>query len=182
MFSCKIQVCNRSSSSHCWLTRKCTLEHVSPFAPPPLQRLQHYYETFRLRSSLWYANTCGASAYASSLTSKRQIPKFHAKAHITTCHLYADCRLASKKVSAKLSPNNNLEPLVLTILNSLSAPNQWFTCVHFYDKYLTNSIFRIFPARSPPRLFTSAAVGGLKPPPSQRFRDIYSHLLHSTEC
>jgi hypothetical protein len=35
-----------------------------------------------------------------------------------------------------------------------------------------------FPQRSPPRLFTDAACGGLKPPPAGRLRRTYLHLLH----
>jgi hypothetical protein len=36
-----------------------------------------------------------------------------------------------------------------------------------------------FPRRSPPRLLTGAARGGLKPPPAERLRRAYLHLLHS---
>jgi hypothetical protein len=37
-----------------------------------------------------------------------------------------------------------------------------------------------FPQRSPPRLLTGAARGGLKPPPAGRPRRTYLHLWHST--
>jgi hypothetical protein len=38
-----------------------------------------------------------------------------------------------------------------------------------------------FPRRSPPRLFTGAAHGGLLPPPARRQRRASLHLLHSTD-
>ena len=37
----------------------------------------------------------------------------------------------------------------------------------------------LFPTRSPPRLLSAAAVGGLKPPPARRLRGTFPHLLRS---
>ena len=39
---------------------------------------------------------------------------------------------------------------------------------------------RLFPQRSPPRLFTVAACGSLKPAPDGRLRGAYPHLLCSS--
>jgi hypothetical protein len=39
--------------------------------------------------------------------------------------------------------------------------------------------FGLFLSRSPPRLLNAAAVGGLEPPPVQRLRGVYPHLLCS---
>ena len=38
-----------------------------------------------------------------------------------------------------------------------------------------------FPQRSPPRLLTDAACGGLRPPPARRSRGALPHLWHSTD-
>jgi hypothetical protein len=38
-----------------------------------------------------------------------------------------------------------------------------------------------FPQRSPPRLLTDAACGGLRPPPAGRSRGALPHLWHSTD-
>jgi hypothetical protein len=39
---------------------------------------------------------------------------------------------------------------------------------------------RLFLGRSPPRLLSAAAPGGLKPTPESRLREAYSHLQHSS--
>jgi hypothetical protein len=46
------------------------------------------------------------------------------------------------------------------------------------EPHLTRS-FPPFPQRSPPRLLTVAACGGLEPAPDGRLRRTYPHLLHS---
>src|ERR1700736_3799614 len=60
----------------------------------------------------------------------------------------------------------------------LSTPNQRFACAHLSRPYLTR-LFPPFPQRSPPRLLTVAACGGLEPAPDSRLRGAYPHLLHS---
>ena len=53
-----------------------------PFAPSPLQRLQHYYELVRHCAPHWYSHAYGTSTCVSPLTSERQLPPFHTKAWI----------------------------------------------------------------------------------------------------
>jgi hypothetical protein len=52
----------------------------------------------------------------------------------------------------------------------LTTRHQWFACARLRDPYLPRSTARLFPRRSPPRLLTAAAHGGLRPPPAQRPR------------
>jgi hypothetical protein len=47
---------------------------------------------------------------------------------------------------------------------------EWFAYAHLSESYLPRSYAVTFPNRSPPRLFTSAALGGLKPAPASRLR------------
>jgi hypothetical protein len=70
-------------------------------------------------------------------------------------------------------------PLVLTTSWRFSIRLQRFAYAHLLAPYLTQSLLRLFPPRSPPRLLTVAAGGGLKPPPERRLRGAYPHLLHS---
>jgi len=52
----------------------------NPFAPVPLQDVQHYYGLFRPRASLRYSHACGSATCVSPLTSRRQVPTFRTKA------------------------------------------------------------------------------------------------------
>ena len=70
-------------------------------------------------------------------------------------------------------------PLVLTASERFSIRLQRFACAHLREPYLTQSLPRLFPLRSPPRLLTAAARGGLKPSPDRRLRGASPHLSHS---
>src|SRR5260370_8759838 len=52
----------------------------------------------------------------------------------------------------------------------LSMRQQWFAHARLLVAHLTRSRPGLFPERSPPRLFTSAASGGLGSPPARRAR------------
>ena len=56
--------------------------HVTPFAPPPLQRLQHYYEVIRPCAPHRELHPYGSSTWIIPLPSERQVPTFHTKAWI----------------------------------------------------------------------------------------------------
>lgn len=62
-----------------------------------------------------------------------------------------------------------------------STPHQWFTCVQLLKSHMTRSLPRLFPTRSPPRLFTVAAVGCLIPAPYRRYRGACPHHLQSSK-
>ncbi len=57
----------------------------------------------------------------------------------------------------------------------VSTRRQWFTHVRLLDPHLTRSQARRLPQRSPPRLLTAAACGGLRPPPAGRPRRVTRH-------
>jgi hypothetical protein len=56
---------------------------------------------------------------------------------------------------------------------------EWFACARLSESYLPRSLAVTFPKRSLPWLFTSAALGGLKPAPASRLRGARPHLLRS---
>src|SRR5271166_2852444 len=57
-------------------------EHVSPFAPFPLQKLHHYYELIRPCPPHWYFRFHGSAIYTFSLSIDRQVLKFRALAKV----------------------------------------------------------------------------------------------------
>ena len=59
------------------------LEDPGTFAPPPLQRLPRYYALVRSCAPLRYSEARGATTCLAPFTSGRQVPTFHAEAHIT---------------------------------------------------------------------------------------------------
>ena len=61
---------------------KSHFEHVSPFAPFPLQKLHHYYELIRPCPPHWYFRFHGSATYTFSLGIDRQVLKFRALAKV----------------------------------------------------------------------------------------------------
>ena len=93
-------------------------------------------------------------------------------------HLYAGHRLASQQAPARLVPGQRLDP-GFDDTATLSTLHQWFTYVRLLGS--TPDASRApFPQRSPPRLLTAAACGGLRPPPAGRSRRANLHHRHST--
>ncbi len=78
----------------------------------------------------------------------------------------------------RLSWNPESTP-VLTSSYEFRHLIEWFAFAHLSEPYLPRSYAVTFPKRSPPRLFTDAALGGLKPAPACRLRGTYPHLLCS---
>jgi hypothetical protein len=89
-------------------------------------------------------------------------------------HLYAGHRLGSKQVLSQADPEVTTR-LGFDAVCTLSTRHQWFTRVRLPGLYLTHSSCALS-ERSPHRLLTDAACGGLKPPPAQRLRRAYLHL------
>ena len=83
-------------------------------------------------------------------------------------HLYAGHHLANQQAPAWLIPGSKASPVSMS--SSLSTRHQWFAFARLPDPHLPRSTARLFPRRSPPRLLTAAARGGLRPPPAQRPR------------
>src|SRR6266567_5368066 len=92
-------------------------------------------------------------------------------------HLHAGHHLGGRQVSPRLLPRQRLL-LGFDVFATLSTLHQWFTRVRLPGSYLTPS-WAPFPQRSPLRLLTGAACGGLEPPPARRLRRTSLHLLCS---
>src|SRR5262249_40262717 len=91
-----------------------------------------------------------------------RFPRFVPMPASSSRHLYAGHRLASKQVSARLIPGQQLDP-GFDDADTLSTFHQWFTFVRLLEAHLTPSRAP-FPRRSPPQHLTAAARGGLRPP------------------
>ncbi|MEY4579674.1 MAG: hypothetical protein RL701_4377, partial [Pseudomonadota bacterium] len=61
----------------------------------------------------------------------------------------------------------------------LTTCHRWFTCVRLPESHLPRSWQRLFLRRSPRRLLTDAARGGLETDPAVRFRGAVPHLCCS---
>ena len=93
-------------------------------------------------------------------------------------HLCAGHHLANQQAPARLVPGQQRDP-GFDDTCTLSTFQQWFTLVRLLGPHLTPSRAP-FPRRSPPRLLTAAARGGLRPPPAGRSRRAYPHHQHDT--
>src|SRR5690349_224933 len=93
--------------------------------------------------------------------------------------LHAGCRRGSKQVAPRLIPGPHTFSWFRHHLKHFDAS----TRVRFPSpsRSAPDAVFAAsFPRRSPPRLLTGAARGGLLPPPARRQRRACPHLLHST--
>ncbi len=68
---------------------------------------------------------------------------------------------------------------ILTSIEGITTPHQRFTHVRLIGSHLTCSS-RLFQQRSPRRLLTDAACGGLTSAPADRHWKAFFHLSHST--
>src|SRR5439155_19670107 len=84
-------------------------------------------------------------------------------------HLNAGHRLANRQAPARLVPGPQSIP-GFDATYCLSTRHQWFARARLRDPHLPRATARRFPRRSPPRLLTAAARGGLRPPPARRPR------------
>src|SRR5262249_9371791 len=91
--------------------------------------------------------------------------------------LYAGCRSGSIRASPELIPEEGSAP-VLTSSNPLSTLLQRFACARLSQPCLLGSC-PAFPQRSPPRLLTAAACGGLRSAPDCRTQRALLHLSYS---
>ena len=94
-----------------------------------------------------------------------------------SCHLDAGHRLVGNRRPPDSSQDGSAT-LVSMSSCTISTRPQWFTCVHLRNAHQTQ--YRCaFPYRSRPWLLTTAAYGGLKPPPVWRLRRASLHHLCS---
>src|SRR6266851_9725142 len=188
-------ICPLASSQHRWLIKQpgSSRTHVRlpertsrqpiPFALraalPPSVAGRHacdYYEMVRLpvpRPVLNPSQICclGLSLPAGQPTPAclfrdEDLPRSALVPGPGSRHLSAGDRLASKQVTARLIPGQQLDPGSDPIA-TLSTRHQWFPYSRLPDPHLTPD-WRLFCDRSLPRVLNAAAHSGLKPPPAGR--------------
>src|SRR6266545_4282874 len=93
--------------------------------------------------------------------------------------LHAGRRQGSRQVSPRLIPGPHTSSWFRRHLKHFDASTR--VRFHSPSRSIPDAVFATpFPRRSPPRLLTGAARGGLLPPPARRQRRACLHLLHST--
>ena len=107
-----------------------------------------------------------------------QYDRFPCSTHLpalSSCHLYAGHRLIGNRPPPDFSQDGSAT-LVSMSSYTISTRPQWFTCVHLLNPHQTQYCCA-FPYRSRPSLLTTAAYGGLKPPPVWRLRRASLHHM-----
>ena len=173
-----------------------------PFAPAPLQDLHRYYEPSRPCAPPRYSAARSVRRSRSSLSQPAgRLRPYHLAAVIGATGSPVPCqrlrrahatstpgtaRAASRPPPAEGTPARRaFVPGVLRSpgFDAIVPPIDASAVVH------TRSSSRhppdpltagLFPQRSPPRLLTGAACGGLGSPPARRTRRTYLHHWHST--
>jgi hypothetical protein len=136
---------------------------------------------------------CAPHHYSPPRRSAARGSRFHERAQTTACattrprargdrfprsapepepssrHLHAGHHLANQQAPARLVPGPQSIP-GFDVIYRLSTRHQWFADARLRDPHLPRSTARHLPRRSPPRLLTAAARGGLRPPPTRRPR------------
>ena len=93
-------------------------------------------------------------------------------------HLYAGHRLVGQQAPSKLVPRLQHDLGFDVFIRGFDASS--VVRLHSPSWISPDEVLpRLFRIRSPPRLFTDAACGGLKPPPAGRLRRTFLHHLHS---
>jgi hypothetical protein len=160
--------CTRGSSSMSWPSDR--LIDATPLLGPHYQassllRVAPPLCTVSVLSPSWYGPlvTFPVVAYDQAPPQYDRFPcSTHAPA-LRSCHLYAGHRLVGNRHPPDCSQDGSAT-LVSMSSCTISTRPQWFTCVHLRNAHPTQ--YRCaFPSRSRPWLLTTAAYGGLKPPP-----------------
>jgi hypothetical protein len=94
-------------------------------------------------------------------------------------HLHAGHHRGSRQVTPRLIPRRTVPPGFDAILG-ITTRQRWFAFARLLDPHRRTDC-PPFPQRSPPRLLTDAACGGLQPLPAKRLRRAHLHLRYSTD-
>src|SRR5713101_7688723 len=84
-------------------------------------------------------------------------------------------------LGAPLSRGSRTTPVSMPSL-FVSMRQQWYRTCSSSRRSPDPLVAGLFPQRSPPRLLTAAAWGGLGSPPARRTRRVYLHHWHGTLC
>jgi hypothetical protein len=151
--------------------------------------LPRYYETVRPRAPRRYSASCGVDRLRISLS-----PSAHwAGDSIGATGSHVPCKSPGQTRAAympdaiwavgRLPPDLSRSPAlapVSTPLKFLTTRHQRFALARLPDPHLTRSRRAFSRSAHHERHLTAAACGGLGPPPAERPRRTYLHLLHST--
>ena len=133
--------------------------------------------TVSVRSPSWFGPRVTFPVVASATPQYDRFPcSTHAPA-LRSCHLDAGHRLVGHRHPPDSSQDGSAT-LVSMSSGTISTRPQWCTCVHLRNAHPTQYPCA-FPYRSRPWLLTTAAYGGLKPPPAWRLRRTCLHHMCS---
>src|SRR5271155_1980752 len=121
----------------------------------------------------------GTSHLDFSLRIGAQVPTFRARAQLSFTP--PSCRMSSGQQSGRppdLSRVNDFSPVSTSSIRFRHVISGLLALVSL--SHTSRDQVPPFPQRSPPRLLTDAACGGLKPAPDGRLRRTYLHLSHSS--
>lgn len=150
---------------------------------------QRYYETVRPRAPRRYSAPHGDDRLGISLSppARKAGDSVGATGSHVPCKSPGQARAAYMPDAiwavSRLPPDLSRGPgpaPVSTPLRKLTTRQQRFAFARLPDPHLTRSSPRLFRSAHHERHLTDAACGGLRPPPAERPRRTYLHLLHST--
>src|SRR5262245_33756988 len=157
-------------------------EQRSPFAPAPLQSLQHHYGLLRPYAPLRYSRPRGWRRLRLVPSRRRrdaaQVLTFHTKAWSSFAPPTCRMPLGPYQGIPRADPGGRVTPRFwhrLTAFDTSAAVRLRSPLSTVPD----GIIVLAFPQRSPPRLLTAAACGGLSSAPDRRTRRALLHLSYS---
>jgi hypothetical protein len=153
--------------------------HRNPFGPVRLPNLPPYYRLLRPCAPPRYSHPRGDRPLG-LLPSHRgdRFPRSAQEPDAESRRLHAGCGSDSNQAILRTSPGLTTSSRFRHrrfAFDTSSAVRSGSSLCTAPDGIL----FRLFPQRSPQRLLTDAACGGLKPAPDRRLRGTYPHLLCS---
>ena len=157
-------------------------EQRSPFAPAPLQGLQRYYGLLRPCISLRYSRPRGWSRLwlvpSRQQRDETQVLTFHTKAWSSFAPPTRRMPLGPSQAISRADPGGRVIPRFWHRLIRFRRFRSGSLALASLDRACRDHV-PAFPQRSPPRLLTAAACGGLRSVPDHRTRRASLHLSYS---
>src|ERR1700751_5909208 len=157
-------------------------EHRSPFAPAPLQGLRCYYGLLRPCAPLRYSRPRGWSRLrlvpSRCRRDEAQVLTFHTKAWSSFAPPTCRMPLGPYQGISRADPGGRVTPRFCHRLIRFRHFCSGSLALASLDRACRNLV-PAFPQRSPPRLLTAAACGGLRSAPDCRPRRALLHLSYS---
>src|SRR5215471_11657983 len=157
-------------------------EQHSPFAPAPLQDLPHYYGLLRPCAPRRYSRPRGWSRLqllpSRPRRDRAQVLTFRTTAWSSFAPPTCRMPLGQSQASPELIPEEGSPPRFWHRLNRFRHFCGGSLALASLDRACWDLV-PAFPQRSPPRLLTAAACGGLRSAPDRRTRRALLHLSYS---